>query len=112
MVNLGIFLSNSDDAQLKKCTYSVTPTVLTINFIALGAAGNTFSIAASAATASGTSLTGGISGWTGLPGGVQISCIWEYYHRLYGIAAGSTDVYYLNVDAIAGPVTVYPHLMA
>ena len=45
--------------------------------------------------------------WTGLTG-APISYVWEYNHRLYGIANGSTDVWYVAVDAIGGAATIFP----
>jgi len=45
--------------------------------------------------------------WTGL-GPAAISNVWQYNNRLYGIAANSTDVYYVGVNAIGGPVTIFP----
>lgn len=45
--------------------------------------------------------------WTGL-GAAAISNVWQYKNRLYGIAANSTDVYYVGVNAIGGPATVFP----
>jgi hypothetical protein len=45
--------------------------------------------------------------WTGLTG-AQISYVWEYNQRLYGIENGTTNVWYPAVDAIGGAVTIFP----
>src|SRR5882724_7006339 len=45
--------------------------------------------------------------WTGM-GATQPSFVWQYNHRLYGIADDTLDVYYTAVNAIGGPVTIFP----
>jgi hypothetical protein len=45
--------------------------------------------------------------WTGL-GTAIISFVWEFNHRLYGIADDSTDVWYVAVDAIGGAAQIFP----
>jgi hypothetical protein len=57
--NLQLFLNNSNDAQIVKCSYVASATVLTITFLVAGTSGNSFTIAASVATPSGGTLTGG-----------------------------------------------------
>jgi hypothetical protein len=62
---LATFLSASADAQIAKCTYSVTTTVLSITDKTGGAGGNSFTLVTtvSGATLSGATLTGGGVGY-------------------------------------------------
>lgn len=48
--------------------------------------------------------------WTGdlTTNNEKISFVWQYNHRLYGIAEESMHVYYTAVNAIGGPTTVFP----
>lgn len=57
--NLQLFLNNSNDVQIIKNTYVVSPTVLTITSVLPGTAANSFTIAASVATVSAGTLLGG-----------------------------------------------------
>ena len=107
--NLASFLNGSNDEQIVKCTYVASPTVLTITFVVAGTDGNAFTISAGTSPASGgtvshATLQGGTVGAMPAP----ISFVWEYNSRLYGIGAGTTDVYYPAVNAIGGPTTVFP----
>ncbi len=56
---LQTFLAASADAQISKCNYSASTTVLTVTNKTAGFAGNSFTLAASAATVSSATLTGG-----------------------------------------------------
>lgn len=49
----------SADAQIVKATYEQNGTVLNVNYLTPGTGGNSFALAASVATASGTTLAGG-----------------------------------------------------
>jgi len=109
LASLMSFLNHSTDVQIVKCTYSASATVLTITYVGAGVIGNSFGIAAGTApatngTVSAATLTGGTAGAMPSP----ISFVWEYNQRMYGIAAGTTDVYYPAVDAIGGPTTIFP----
>lgn len=70
LASLAANLNGSGNATINECTYGATSTVLNITFLTSGTAGNTFTVAASAATPSGATLSGG--GMTGV-GTVNIS---------------------------------------
>lgn len=63
LVNLVAFLQASLDPQLQQCTYSASGTVLTVTYANAGTVGNSFTLATtiSGATASGATLTGGLT---------------------------------------------------
>lgn len=44
---------------------------------------------------------------TGLTGN-QLSYVWTYKSRLYGIEATSQNVWYLGLNAVGGPATIFP----
>lgn len=44
---------------------------------------------------------------TGLTGN-QLSYLWSFKNRLYGIEANSQNVWYLGLNAIGGPATIFP----
>lgn len=58
---LKTFLDGSANAQLVKCTYAVTANSLVVTFKTVGTAGNSYTLAASAATVSGSTLVGGLN---------------------------------------------------
>lgn len=59
LTQLASDLSSSGDSSLIVASYSANATVLSINYLTAGTAGNAYTLAASAATPSGGTLTGG-----------------------------------------------------
>lgn len=111
---LALALNASTDPNIVNATYIVSSTVLTITSIYIGTFGNTFTIAASAATPSGAHLTGG--GWpnsasytldvdstnylvTGLAAGYGITC------KPYNQHMWSVTTSLLEYSAINDPTT-------
>jgi hypothetical protein len=113
--------SNSNFAGFTDFTYSTNATnTLYLQSSLPGELGNTYLIAASAATASGSTLTGGssaaLSGTKLANGGLNYGItpsnfvqVNSYMNRLWFVPINSTDVVYLsNVGGVSGAASVFP----
>lgn len=70
---LKTFLNASSDTQIVKCTYDVSGTKLFVRNKTLGTSGNSFTLAASVATVSASTLTGGVAGAGTAAGGTLVT---------------------------------------
>jgi hypothetical protein len=102
------FLNSSVDTNIFQCTYTQgLGTTLNIFYKTAGFAGNSFTIAASSAATSGSTLTGAGESYGITPS--QFVAINNYMNRLWFVPINSTNVVFLqNVNAINGSASVFP----
>ena len=120
LASLLTFLTGSSNTSIEQFTYTVSGSSLNLTSATQGYLGNTLLIAASAATASGSTLVGGSTATAGigtLIGGSPSYGITPsnfinvnvYMNRLWFVPENSTSVVYMqNVFGIQGSAVVFP----
>lgn len=109
--NLLIVLNASDDLRVNRATYSEDGSALTVTYGTKSVDGNTFGIAASAATASGATLSGGVDSLrrVDVTNAVGVSLLDQAKElRLHPVANADSDVeddFIIPLAATAGQVS-------